>query len=143
MNGKRISEMRKKIGINQEELAHMLSVNTITLSRWENGHFEPKVSMIKKLCEIFHCTETELLSESSDDKCQLVVSWNWDDFKKGEINMNEEKFKLVLDEDGKIGISGAGMMKTRAAIDEFVAKVKSELEIAFDTQVRRGILQEA
>ena len=76
MNGKLITAVRKKRGISQEELAHMLSVNTATLSRWENGHFEPKASVIKKLCEVLGCTEAELLNgpASQNWELRMVVS---------------------------------------------------------------------
>ena len=62
MDGRNIAVIRKKRKITQEELAQALSINTVTLSRWENGHFEPKASMIKKLCEMLSCTESEGLS---------------------------------------------------------------------------------
>ena len=76
MNGKLITAVRKKRGISQEELAHMLSVNTATLSRWENGHFEPKASVIKKLCEVLGCTEAEILNgpASQNWELRMVVS---------------------------------------------------------------------
>ena len=76
MDGRVITVIRKKRGINQEELAHMLSINTATLSRWENGHFEPKASMIKKLCEILNCTETELLKEQDSQTWELRMVVN-------------------------------------------------------------------
>ena len=71
MNGKNIAILRKKREINQEELARLLSINVATLSRWENGHFEPKASTINKLCEILHCTETELLNDSVSEKLSV------------------------------------------------------------------------
>ena len=141
MDGKVIAEMRKKKCINQEELAHMLSINTATLSRWENGHFEPKASMIKKLCECLGCSETELLNGSQDNRIELVVSWSWEEMKKGEIDMNEEKFKLILDVDGKVGIQGAGKITSMEAIEEFLGRIRNELVIALDTQIRRGVVQ--
>ena len=144
MDGKNIAAIRKKRKITQEELAQALSVNTITLSRWENGHFEPKASMIKKLCEVLCCTESELLNGSQEDKVELVLSWNWEDMKKGEINMDINRFKVILGEDGKIGLHGAGMITSRAGIEEFLGRVRNELEIALDAQVRRGVIpQEA
>ena len=144
MDGKSIAAIRKKRKITQEELAQALSVNTITLSRWENGHFEPKASMIKKLCEVLCCKESELLNGSQEDKVELVLSWNWEDMKKGEINMDINRFKVILGEDGKIGLQGAGMITSRAGIEEFLGRVRNELEIALDAQVRRGVIpQEA
>lgn len=141
MDGRNITTLRKRRGINQEELAHMLDVNTTTLSRWETGLFEPRASVIRKLCEILDCTESELLNGPSEDKVEIVLSWNWEDMKKGEINMDENKFKLILGGDGMVGLHGAGRITSREAIDEFLRRVRSELEIAFDAQVRRGVIQ--
>lgn len=76
MDGRIISALRKKKNINQEELAHMLSINTATLSRWENGHFEPKASMIKRLCEALECTEIELLNGPNSQTWELKLVVN-------------------------------------------------------------------
>ena len=55
--------------------------------------------------------------------------------------MDENKFKLILGGDGMVGLHGAGRITSRKAIDEFLHRVRSELEIAFDAQVRRGVIQ--
>lgn len=34
-------ELRSKLKISQEELARILEVSFSSVSRWENGHFEP------------------------------------------------------------------------------------------------------
>ena len=57
--------------------------------------------------------------------------------------MIENKFKLVLGEDGQIGISGMGMLTSREAIDEFLGRVREQLEVALDAQVRRGVINRA
>lgn len=86
------------------------------------------------------CTESELLNGSQEDKVELVLSWNWEDMKKGEINMDANKFKLILGEDGMIGLHGAGKLTSQEAIEEFLGKVREQLEIALDAQVRRGVI---
>ena len=73
MGGKNIARIRKKKGITQEKLAQLLSITTVTLSRWENGHFEPKASVIKRLCEVLNCTETELLSGPTSQEWELKL----------------------------------------------------------------------
>ncbi len=135
---------REKAGLTQLELANAMGVQTQTVWRWEHGEREPSISLIKKLCEILGCTESELLNGSQEDRVELVLSWNWEDMKKGEINMDINKFKVILGEDGKIGLHGAGMITSRAGIEEFLGRVRNELEIALDAQVRRGVIpQEA
>ncbi len=39
--GTKISAMREKLGMTQEELAHAIGVTVSTLNRWENGHIAP------------------------------------------------------------------------------------------------------
>ena len=141
MDGKNIAAIRKKRKITQEELAQALSINTITLSRWENGHFEPKASMIKKMCEVLGCTELELLTSNQEDKAELVISWNWEDMKKGEMKMENNKFKLVLGEEGQIGINGIGRITSLADIEDFLGRVREQLTIALDAQIKRGAIQ--
>ena len=138
-----IKQLRKKRGITQEELAAQLEVHENTIRMWEKGSRSPRISDIKRLCEIFHCTESELLNGPSSDKVEIVLSWDWQDMKKGEINMNENKFKLILGDDGMIGLHGAGMITSPEAIEDFLGRIRKELEIALDAQVRRGVVPEA
>ena len=132
---------RKKAKLTQRELAKALGVQFQTVWRWEHGEREPSLDILKKLCEILGITESELLNGPSDDKVELVVSWDWSEMKNGEISMDANKFKLILGEDGKVGLHGAGMITSRDAIEEFLGRVRNELEIALDAQIKRGVVQ--
>lgn len=138
-----IKQFRKRAGLTQPKLAQLLGVSFSTLRRWETYGGQPRADELKKLCEVLGCNESELLNGPRDDKVELVVSWNWEDMKKGEINMNEDKFKLILGGDGRVGLQGAGMITSLEAIEDFLSRVRNELEIAFETQVKRGVIQEA
>jgi len=59
--GKFISELRKKNGLTQSELANMLNVTNQAVSKWENGRGIPDIEMLKKLSEVFHIHVDELL----------------------------------------------------------------------------------
>ena len=141
MEGRNIAELRKQKGMTQEELAHLLSITTVTLSRWENGHFEPKASVIKKLCEVLGCTESELLNGPSDGKVKITLVYDWDKMKEGSIDMNGNDFELILGSNGQIGLKGAGMLTSAEAIEEFLSRVKEQLTIALDAQIKRGVVQ--
>lgn len=143
MGGKNIATIRKQKGMTQEELAQLLSITTVTLSRWENGHFEPKASVIKRLCEVLGCTESELLSGPDDGKVKITLVYDWNHMKEGNIDMNGNDFELILGSQGQIGLKGAGMLTSSEAIDDFLARVREQLEIALDAQVRRGVIPEA
>ena len=136
--------LRKKANLIQPELAELIGVSIVTLKRWETGVRTPRIEEIKKLCEVLGCTESELLNGPRDGKVELVLSWNWEEMKKGEVNMDANKFKLILGDDGKVGLHGAGMITSRDAIEEFLSRVRGELEIALDAQIKRGVIpQEA
>ena len=54
--------------------------------------------------------------------------------------MEEEKFNLILGGDGKVGLHGAGLITSHEAIEEFLGRIRNELEIALDAQIRRGAI---
>ncbi len=59
--GKQIALLRKSKGITQEELAQKLSVSPQAVSKWENGHTMPEVSILAELSEILGATIDEIL----------------------------------------------------------------------------------
>ena len=54
--------------------------------------------------------------------------------------MEENKFKMILGGDGTVGLNGAMKVMSLADVEDFIARVRSELKIAFDTQKRRGVI---
>lgn len=139
----RLREIRKRIGITQEELANKINVSSKTLQRWEWGERQPRMEELKKLCEVLHVTEAELLNEPQGDKIKLTLTWHWEEMKEGEINMSDNKFQIVLGDDGRIGLTGAALFQNRNAIEDFISRVREQVEVAYDAQVRRGAIQEA
>jgi transcriptional regulator with XRE-family HTH domain len=71
MNEK-LSELRKKNNLTQEELAEKLNVSRQTISKWELGESCPDFDKIVPLCEVFNITTEELLR----DKKEIVQSEN-------------------------------------------------------------------
>lgn len=59
--GKFISDMRKKNGMTQSDLASKLNVTNQAISKWENGRGIPDVEMLKCLSEVFNVNIDELL----------------------------------------------------------------------------------
>ena len=135
---------REKSGFSMEELSNIVEVRLNTIWRWENDKASPSVEIIGKIANALHVTVDELLNGPRDGKIELVVSWNWEDYKKGEINMFDEKFLMVLGTDGRVGLQGDGTVTNKATLEEFVGRVREQLEIALDAQIRRGVVvQEA
>ena len=139
----RIRELRKKQGLNQYELAAKVKVSVDSIRRWESNKQFPRADELLQLSSVLNVTVDEMLSGLSSDKVEIVLSWDWEDMKKGEINMNENKFKLILGEDGMVGLHGAGMVTSREQIEEFLGRIRNELEIALDAQIKRGVVRGA
>ena len=133
---------RKQGHITQAKLSELLGVSIITIKRWEKGSRTPRIEEIKKICSLLGCTEAELLNGPQGDEIKLTLSWHWEEMKEGVINMNDNKFQIVLGDSGQIGITGAALFKTRDAIEDFIARVREQVEVAFDAQVRRGAIKE-
>ncbi|MBR0315841.1 MAG: helix-turn-helix transcriptional regulator [Synergistaceae bacterium] len=141
--GERLRRLRKKAGLTQEELAEKLNLSYKTIQRWEWGENLPRINDIKQLCEILHITEAELMNEPQGDKIKLTLTWHWEEMKEGEINMSDNKFQIVLGDDGRIGLTGAALFQNRNTIEDFISRVRTQIEIAYDAQVKRGAIKEA
>ena len=137
MYGQNIAVIRKKKGINQEELAHRLSINTATLSRWENGHFEPKASVIKKLCEVLDCTESELLNGSARNEWELRLVVNKTQG-GGTIDMTSSKSSAVLNiSDDAMAITlsaGYELWENDDKFEELISELRRKRAVGLKTR---------
>lgn len=59
----RLKELRKESKLTQSQLAGYLGVDQSMITRLEDGSRSLNVSLIKKLCSLFGCTESYLLGE--------------------------------------------------------------------------------
>ena len=50
---KLVKKLRDKLILSQYEFAELLGVSYTTVSRWENGKFEPTIQVKKKLNDLF------------------------------------------------------------------------------------------
>ena len=66
MNQKKIGsflkELRKEMGITQEEFAEKLDVSSRTISRWETGTNMPDISLLVNIAEIFNVSIPEIIN---------------------------------------------------------------------------------
>ncbi|WP_282804711.1 helix-turn-helix transcriptional regulator [Clostridium tetani] len=56
----RVEESRKKLNINQEELAKTLRVSRQTISSIENGRYNPSLELAFQIAEFFEKTIEEI-----------------------------------------------------------------------------------
>ncbi len=59
--GTRISDLRKKAGMTQEQLASLLGTTRQAVSKWESGKSQPDLDLIIRLGEIFNVSMDYLL----------------------------------------------------------------------------------
>ena len=52
-----VKEVRRQLGLSQEELAHALGVSFATVNRWENGKTMPS-KLARKQCSAFVAAQT-------------------------------------------------------------------------------------
>ena len=133
-----LRKIRKRTGTTQEELAEKLNISSKTVQCWEWNERQPRIEEIKKLCSFLGCSESELLG----DGIKLTLSWHREEIKEGEINMLDNKFQLFLGDDGHIGLTRAALFPSRIAIEDFIARIREQVEVAYDAQVRRGVIKE-
>ncbi len=74
--GELIKEMRTERGLKQKDLAEKVFVSAAAVSKWENGHGFPDVSVLPDLCEVLDLSIEELMkgerNSMEDDKDSIV-----------------------------------------------------------------------
>lgn len=65
--GEKIQYMRKKAGLNQEQLAEAVGVSRQAVSKWETGEATPEVGKLLLLCRAFGVTADWLISDDGPD----------------------------------------------------------------------------
>jgi len=72
--GTKISEIRKRKGLSQEELSEQAKINLRTLQRVESGESSPRGNTLKSLCEVLELNIEEILDyRKKEDKNFLIV----------------------------------------------------------------------
>lgn len=66
--GKNIYTLRKKNGLTQEELADRVNVSFQAVSKWENGHSMPDISVLPLLANTLHCNIDSLLGYAAEQR---------------------------------------------------------------------------
>ena len=59
--GVRLRTARRSVGLTQKQLAEALSVESITVSRWERGVTTPSLPRLRRIAEITESTVSDLV----------------------------------------------------------------------------------
>lgn len=92
--GKRIAALRKEKELKQDDLAGMLDVSPLAVSKWENDQTCPDISLLPKLARILGVTVDELLSGKREElpAVRLVPE-------KERKNLEDMMLRIVVDSD--------------------------------------------
>jgi transcriptional regulator with XRE-family HTH domain len=70
--GCKISEIRKRKGLTQEELADLAKINLRTLQRIEKGETEPRGNTLKNLCQVLEINIEDILDYGKTDDVRFI-----------------------------------------------------------------------
>ena len=62
----RIARLRKEKGLNQKQLADLLSVSVDSVRRWEQGKRSPDVEMLRNIAQVLNTTVSYISGETDD-----------------------------------------------------------------------------
>lgn len=111
-----IAMNRKKKGYTQEQLAEKLGVTNKTISRWENGHYMPDLSLLEPLSKELYITLNELLAGE-----EIVKEEAMEYSEQNLIQTIDYTDKKIKDEHKKISlfIIGLGIFTSLCAFTVF------------------------
>lgn len=114
-----LSLWRKIRGFTQSSLGEKTGINPNLISRYERNVSTPSFKNIIKIASALNLTVDDLLQKP--------------------IHNSANNFKLIFNENGFFVLHGAGLITSKEAINDFLTHIRSKLEIALDTQIKRGL----
>lgn len=66
--GERIRNRRKMLGMNQDELAELASLNRVTVAKYETGKFEPGAQALLRIADALEISVDELLGRTTTEQ---------------------------------------------------------------------------
>ena len=82
--GNRLSNLRKKNGLSQEELAEKLNVTRQTISKWELNETSPNINQAKEISKLFNISLDELVDNNIEE---ILIK---------KINKTEKRMNIIM-----------------------------------------------
>lgn len=118
--GAAIRRLRLQNNMEQKELAKLLNISNKTVSSWEHNRTEPKMEMIEKMCEIFHCKKSAFFEESIVFESNVDVIYEGENLGQIIIEVPKEKAQLFTKlNDRAKKLSDADLKKILGIINAF------------------------
>lgn len=99
--GAKLTELRNKKHLTQDQMADMLDVKRPRYNAWENDISKPDIEMIKKIAEIHKVSTDFILGQLPAETQTPVPSWA--------TAKDKRDFKKMLEEDGEVLFDGVPM----------------------------------
>jgi transcriptional regulator with XRE-family HTH domain len=99
----KLRQLRKELGLTQEELGSKIGQKRSNISKYENGFLEPGIDTLKKLAKLFNVSIDYLLDETnirtpySDEVKETIAAHHdgeWTEEELAEIEKFKEFIKL-------------------------------------------------
>ncbi|MBQ9814495.1 MAG: DUF3808 domain-containing protein [Lachnospiraceae bacterium] len=91
--GKKIKQLRCRLGMTQEQLAERIGIGPQAVSKWENAVAMPDISTLPLLAEIFGVSIDDLFDLSAEQRLNRIESrLDWDDELPSDIFREYEEF---------------------------------------------------
>ena len=129
--GQKLKEIRKKIGLSQEQLAEIINVSRQAITKWETDAGLPDTENLKELSRIFEISIDYLLEMTSiPDKI--------DDYIKKDVTERViQQPKLNLSSNEQSLIMKFRKLPTRIQ-DKIEAHIEAEYDIVMETEQTRS-----
>ncbi len=85
--GTNIAELRKKMGLTQEEFAEKLGVTAQAVSKWENGVSCPDIMLLPKIAGIFGISVDELMGVKPIEETSTLTTPQLTDEEISKLNL--------------------------------------------------------
>ena len=97
MLGEKITELRKKKGISQEELADVLSTSRQAISKWERGESDPDISRLKDLAVYFNVSIDYLMGyDVESTSVNNFINRLKDHLENGVYDISLDEIKMIV-----------------------------------------------
>ena len=89
--GQRLSELRIKAGLSQEELGEVLGVTSQDIASWEDGSSEPTLSNIKKMATVFGVSVVDIVDPENAPEIRPEIEVKYDLYLTGDFLKNRNR----------------------------------------------------